>query len=175
MAASQTDLVIYGPFAIPYDSPKKGISKRISRDHAKQFWADSELGEIKGKQGCYVFALAASKGFMPWYVGKATKTFAQEALHDHKLVYYNDVVYGGRKGKPVLFFVAKPGAAKKIPKAQIDDLETYLIQSAIYKNPEIKNKQKTKAPMWGIRGVIRGGKGKAPANSTSFKRMMRIG
>ena len=81
MATVQTDLVIYGPFEIPYDAPKKGTSKRISREHAKQFWASADLGDVKGKQGCYVFALAASGGYMPWYVGKATKTFAQEALH----------------------------------------------------------------------------------------------
>ena len=175
MASSQTELVVYGPFKVPYDSPGRGTSKRIGRNHAKVFWDSKEMQTIRSKQGCYIFALAASGGYQPWYVGKASKTLKQEALHDHKLVYYNQVIYKGRKGKPVLFFVARSGAAKKIPKAQLDDLETYLIQSAVYKNPDLKNKQKTKTPLWSIKGVIRGGRGKAPENANRFKSMMRIG
>ncbi|MCG8606397.1 hypothetical protein MJD09_15615 [bacterium] len=175
MASLSTEMVVYGPFDVPYDSPGSGTSKRIDRDRAKEFWDLDSVKSVRAKQGCYVFALATSKGYTPWYIGKASKTFYQEALHDHKLLYYNDVIYKGRKGRPVLFFVAKPGGSKKIPKSQIDDLETFLIQSAVYKNPELKNKQKTKTPLWGIRGVMRGGRGKAPENAKRFKAMLRIG
>ena len=174
MAKMQVELIVHGLFDIPYDSPGHGTSKRIDRERAKEFWVSDDVKRIRSKQGCYIFALASGKGFQPWYIGKASKSFHQEALHDHKLVYYNDVIYMGRRGKPVLFFVARAGAAKKVPKAQLDNLETFLIQSAVYKNPDIKNKNKTRTPLWGIKGVIRGGRGKLPSNARRFKSMMRI-
>jgi len=174
VAESQTELVVYGPFPVPFESLGKGTSKQIRREHAKEFWTQTTVKDVRGKQGCYVFALGVSRGYTPWYVGKATKTFLQEALHDHKLVYYNEVIYKGRKGAPVLFFVARPGSLKKIPKKQIDNLETFLIQTAVYKNRELKNKQKASVPQWGIRGVARGGRGKAPENAKKFKSMMGL-
>ena len=170
----QTELVVHGPYPIPFETHGRGTSKRITRDHGKQFWSQEALKGVRAKQGCYVFALAVSRGFTPWYVGKTTKTFREEALHDHKLIYYNEVIYKGQKGTPVMFFVARSGTLKRIPRSQIDELETFLIQSAMYKNPDIKNKQKTKTVLWGIRGVLRGGRGKAPENATRFKSMMRI-
>lgn len=174
MLEIQTELVVHGPFPIPHDAHRKGTSKRITRDHAKEFWAQAGARGVRSKHGCYVFALAAGRGFSPWYVGKTTKTFEQEAFQDHKLIYYNDVIFKGHKGKPVMFFVAKGTGQKRFPENQIDDLETFLIQSAIYKNPALMNKQKTKMGLWGISGVVRGGKGKALANARQFKAMMRI-
>lgn len=173
MASIGTQFVVYGPFEVPYDSLSRGTSKRISRNHAKEFWNRDDLKEIRSKKGCYVFALAASKGYTPWYVGKASKTFQNEVLLDHKLVYYNEVVFKDHKGKPVLFFIAN-ASSKAIPKARLDNLESFLIQCAVYKNPDLKNKQKTKTPLWGIKGVIRGGKGKTQENTKRFKAMMRI-
>jgi len=73
-----------------------------------------------------------------------------------------------------LFFVAKPGNLKKIPIKQINDLETFLIQSAYYKNKKLKNKQKANDPSWCIKGGVRGGKGKAPANAKQFKLMLNL-
>ena len=84
------------------------------------------------------------------------------------------MIFKGRKGTPVLFFVAKPGSQKKIPKSQIDDIETFLIQSAYYKNPLLKNTQKTKVPAWMIKGLVRGGKGKASASAKGLKSALRL-
>ena len=172
--ASSTELVVFGPFAIPFDRQGKGTSKRISKENAKAFWEMEGPSAVAEKQGCYVYALKAGKGFMPWYAGKATKTFKQEALHPTKLQHYNDVIFKGRKGTPVLFFVSKPGNQKKIPKGQIDDIETFLIQSAYYKNPLLKNTQKTKVPEWSIKGLVRGGKGKASASTRDLKSTLRL-
>jgi hypothetical protein len=167
-------LEICGPFDIPYESQANGTSKRIGLEQVQVFWDAPGVKTIASQQGCYVFALAASRGYVPWYVGKATKTFEQEVFHSHKLVYYNDVIFKGRKGKPVMFCVARAGSRTKIPAKQIDEVETFLIQAAKFKNPELSNKQKAAMPKWGIRGVVRGGSGKAPANATKFKKMMGL-
>ncbi len=74
-----------------------------------------------------------------------------------------------------MFFVALAGNKKKIATPVINDLEKFLIQSAVPKNPNILNVQNTKnLPAWGIKGVIRGGKGKAPGKSKTFKIMMGL-
>jgi hypothetical protein len=174
MPQSHLGLVTYGPYELPHDSSGRGTSKRIERSHAEEFWAQPELDKIRGKQGCYVFALGVSGGFTPWYVGKTTKSFQQESMRDHKLVYYNEVVFKGNKGTPVMFFVARPGSLTKIPRAQIDNLETFLIQTAVFKNPGLKNKKKAVLPRWGIRGVVRGGKGKSSARAKVFKSMIGL-
>jgi len=173
MAFKQTQLVVLGPYSIPYEKHDRGTSKQITKEKAKSFWDQEEVKQIAMKQGCYVFATKAGKGFTPWYVGKATKSFKQEALQP-KLTHYNEVIFKGKKGKPVIFFVARPSNLKKIPSKQINEVEKFLIQSAYYKNPGLKNKQNAKQHGWGIAGVIRGGKGKAPVNAKQFKNMLDL-
>ena len=106
---SPTRFEVAGPFPIPYDAPKTGTSKHIAVAHAKSFWDDAATRRLQSATGCYVFALKTGPGFSPWYVGKATKGFGQEVFTDHKLRIYNEVVFAGRKGTPVLFFVVRPG------------------------------------------------------------------
>ena len=174
MAAKRTELIVLGPYSIPYDGHAKGISKQITRENAKSFWQQEEVEQIAMKQGCYIFALKTGKGFTPWYVGKTTKNFKQEALHPTKLNHYNEVIFKGRRGTPVVFLIAKPANLKTIPKKHLDDLERFLIQNAYYKNPEIKNKQNVSDPSWSITGVVRGGKGKASTNAKQFKCMLNL-
>jgi len=166
-------LEVFGPFEIPYDG--KGRRKRIDKEHIQSFWSKSQANKLAQKQGCYLFALKASQGFKPWYIGKATKTFKQECFTPSKANGYNGLLWGGKKGTPVMFFVALAGNRRKIPKLVINDLEKFLIQSAISKNPKILNVQHTKnLPAWGIRGIIRGGKGKASGKSKTFRIMMGL-
>jgi hypothetical protein len=174
MAAKQTELIVLGPYSIPYTRQDKGTAKHITNDNAKSFWEQEKVKQVAMKQGCYIFALKAGKGFTPWYVGKATKNFKQEALHPTKRSHYNEVIFRGKKGKPVFFLVAKPGNLKTIPNKQIDDLEIFLIQIAYYKNSELKNKQNANEPGWSIAGVVRGGKGKASINAKKFKLMLNL-
>ena len=169
-----TELIVMGPYKLPFGHHGKGTSKRISKEHAAEFWAQEELKDLAGKQGCYVFALQAGRGFMPWYVGKTAANFKQEVMQAHQLEHYNDVIYKDRKGTPVLFFVTRPGTLKKIPVKQIDELETFLIQTGRAKNPDLKNSHKTKLPDWGIKGVTRGGRGNPSSEATKFKKMMSI-
>jgi hypothetical protein len=174
MAAKQIELIVLGPYPIPYTGQIKGTSKHITNENAKAFWEKEEVKQVAMKQGCYIFALKAGKGFTPWYVGKATKNFKQEALHPTKRNHYNEVIFNGKRGTPVFFLIAKPAHLKTIPKRQIDDLEVFLIQIAYYKNPELKNKQNANEPGWSITGVVRGGKGKASVNAKQFKLMLKL-
>jgi hypothetical protein len=174
MSGKPTDLVVYGFYRIGYEDQGNGRAKHITKENARAFWDQPEVSSVAGKQGCYVFALKASKGYTPWYVGKATKTFKQEALSPTKRNLYNEVLFAGRKGTPVLFFVARPDNLVKIPTKHIADLETFLIQSAYFKNRDLTNTHHKKDPSWAIRGVIRGGKGKVAKNAQEFRVMMDL-
>ncbi len=170
-----SSLVVHGPLEIGYVSIAKTVAKRIEKEHIPLFWEHPEARALDKKQGCYVFALRAGRGFTAWYVGKATKGFRQEAFQSHKLVHYNSVLAKGHKGTPVMFFIAPDGAKKKVPEAHIDDLETFLIQTALFKNPEISNIAKTKnVPQWGIAGILRSERGRPSAKAQVFARMMGL-
>ena len=170
-----SDLVIVGPIRVPFQKQQSGSAKQISRDDAKAFWDDKDAASVGDKQGCYVFALQAAKGFKAWYVGKATKSMAQECFEFHKLQHYNEVLFKGHKGTPVMFFVVLDGAKKKVSKNTIDEMETFFIQTAVTKNPDLKNIQKANLPNWTVKGVIRGSKGKRPTNATQFRKMIGLG
>lgn len=169
-----TDLEIVGPISIPFQKSVQGCAKHIGKVEVKAFWETAEAEAIAEKQGCYVFALKAGKGFRPWYVGKATKTMRQESLHPHKLAHYNEVLFQGMKGTPVLFFVVLGGNKKKVSAVVIDEMETFFIQTVLTKHPEIQNVQKTNLPEWTVKGVIRGGKGQPKVNAVMFSKMMGL-
>ena len=58
----------------------KGSATHIGNVEVKAFWETAKAKAVAEKQGCYVFALQAAKGFRFWYVGKATMTMKQECL-----------------------------------------------------------------------------------------------
>lgn len=168
-----SDLKVYGPFDIDFD--KNGKVKRITTRHGNNFWALSELDALKLKQGCYVFGLRAARGFKPWYVGKASKGFKQETFTSHKLNHYNDALFRGNKGTPVLFFVAPFDNKRKVPTTELNHMEMELIQFAVKRNPDLCNVQNTKSvPQWTIKGVIRSASGKPNATEKQFKKMLKI-
>jgi len=169
-----TDLEIIGPILIPFQKHGKGSAKHIGPAEEKAFWESKEAQKIADKQGCYVFALKAARGFRPWYVGKATKSMKQECTKDHKLNKYNGVLFKGNKGTPVLFFVVLGGNKKKISASVIDEMETFFIQTVLTKHPEIQNIQKTNLPKWTVKGVVRGGQGKPKKNASDFRDMMGL-
>jgi hypothetical protein len=169
----ETALEVFGPVKIT--PPRDGLKKHITDETIAAFWEEPVAMEMAGKQGCYIFALHASKGFTPWYVGRATKTFKQEIFHSEKLKKYNKLLWDGKKGSPVMFFVALPGNLKKIPVGVINDMEKFLIQSAVLKNKNVLNTHNTKnLPEWSIKGVVRASQGKPSAKSLSFKTMMGL-
>ena len=66
--------VVKGPLKVPtYDGK---AAKIVDSERLPDFWeASGELGKCRG---CYVFAIRASKGIRPVYIGRATKTFQQD-------------------------------------------------------------------------------------------------
>lgn len=168
-----TDLIVSGPFEIPFTlSPKK--IKIIDSPQIKSFWNKAETTHFHRKQGIYVFATRAGKGFQPIYVGKSTKGFKTECFTPHKLAHYAVALSNGDKGSPVMFFIAPPGNSNKVPTKAITEIEGLMIQFAASKNPALRNKIGTKTADWSIKGVIRGGTGKKTKTATSFTTMMGI-
>lgn len=142
---------ICGPFEI------KKSNHRVDKSHLPDFWksvneshpsfSDPQLSDACG---CYLFALRAGGGYMPWYVGQVGKrSFVQECFDYHKRDIYDDVI-SSKKGTPVLFLIAKlTNSNKKFVKPgksshrDIEYLETLLIGSALKKNSELMNIKKT--------------------------------
>ena len=165
-----TDLKIYGPFEVP--CAKNGATKFIDRPHKRLFLEKIATENLSKKQGCYIFALRAGRGFCPWYVGKATKTMHQECLGTYQMHQYNAVIAKSHKGSPVMFFVSPEGTKKKVPRAICAEMEAALIQAALSENPHLRNVQKAKVPAWGIDGVLRGRHGKPTKRESAFRKMM---
>lgn len=168
-----TDMHVHGPFEVHCDC--SGAARRVESKHKAEFWSNAAVARWSKKQGCYVFALRAAKGFVPWYVGQASKGFEQETFTSDKRDKYNRALTRRRKGTPVLFFVAPPGAKNKVAARELNHMEKELIQFAIAKNPDICNVQNTKnAPRWTIKGVIRSPQGKPSNAEKAFRKMLRI-
>lgn len=169
------DLEIVGPFDIPFQRQLIGSAKHIGRPEVREFWTKPDAAAVASKQGCYVFALRASRGFRPLYIGKATKGMAKECFTHHKLAHFNQVLFQAPKGTPVMFFAVLPGTKCKVSAKTIDQIETFFIQTAVNHRPDILNVQKTNIPNWTVKGVVRGGAGKPPKNAVQFRKMMGIG
>lgn len=74
-----------------------------------------------------------------------------------------------------MFFIVVRQKKGPLPKRDIDDVETFLIQTAKQKNQLVENDKKTKKiPDWRIAGVTRSGKGKASLASRAFKNMIGL-
>jgi len=169
---SRKMLKVFGPYKVPVRKQKSGHGKMIDKEHECKFWDKIRDEGLERKQGCYIFALRAGRGATPWYVGKAGKSFEQECFALDKLNKYNKALFEGKKGTPVLFFVALDGKKKKIAGKTIKEVETYLIQVAKDANRELINKSKTKPPNWGITRVVRGGQGRPLAAELLFRTML---
>jgi hypothetical protein len=130
----------FGPYPIPC-SAHAGINPSLIKD--LQFWESTEEW-VPDAIGIYVFFMR-NRGFMPWYVGKATKSFKQEALHADKLAKYNDAIHLAPHGTPCLMFFAKltAGGTLSFNDARIDQLEDLMIGAAVQKNPDLINVKKT--------------------------------
>ena len=165
MAAFQ----VSGPFNVPV---YQGANGRIVREEdGAEFFSDHPAHSKK--RGCYVFAMRSGGGITPTYVGKATKSFGQECFQGHKLSKCNQTLVDYVKGTLVLFFFEAPLGSKP-PKTQIDQLETFLIQTALSANPYLLNIKKTKQELWSITGILRSGSGKPSKAALAARSMLAI-
>lgn len=162
---------VRGPFLIPC----KGKYNRFIQSACPDFWKQPETSILAKERGCYVFAIRAARGFRPIYVGKTKKSFEKECFTYHKIAdHYQPALGDMGKGTPVLFLLTLGRGKGPINNRAIAQLEAFLIQNAVAKNPHLSNIQGTKQEEWGIKGVIRGGKGKVSKPAKLFRKAMGL-
>lgn len=167
-----TDLEVQGPFDVIFTEGK--AARLITPQDKAAFVAVMEKHGVAEKHGCYVFALRSSKGYTPWYVGKAARPLAKECMGSHQLNKYQQVFALGIKGTPVMFFVCPEGTKKKVAKDVVDEVEDELIMYAAKRNEELLNIQKRAEIGWSIQGILHGSGKKLSAEEKDFKAMMGI-
>jgi hypothetical protein len=165
-----TEFTVVGPLGVSYYSGKGG--RTIRDEDVEKFW--DTYRRYKKRRGCFVFAMRAGKGFTPGYVGKATKKLQQEVFAHHKLTRYQQFLAEYARGTPVMFFILAPERQGKPNNSQIGQVEKYLIDLALTANPDLLNEKGRNRAKWGIKGVIRGGKGKTSRGTKDFRRMLDI-
>ena len=154
-----------GPLRVPV---YKGANGRIVRaDEGDEFFKKHR--KLKGRRGCYVFGIRAGRGVTPVYVGKATKTFGQECFTPHKLGKCDEALVECLKGTLVLYFLVAPNGKGRPATNQIADLESFLINVSVAKNPGLLNDKGTKKADWSISGVIRPSRGQPTKAARSLK------
>ena len=133
----------------PFELPRKDSGLIDSSPESKrEYWEGIEEScpGLPDACGCYVFTVIASRGSLPWYVGKVEKrTFRKESLAHHKLTHFNTVI-SERKGKPALFFLpqvtattGKYSKSKSSESRAIRELESWLIGMALNRNEKLRN------------------------------------
>lgn len=119
------------------------------------FWdADGEANYLAAERGCYVFAMR-NRGLTPIYVGKATRTFKQEVFNKPNLHKYHNGFSNYAIGTPVMYFVVPQKTKGPANAKHIGELEDFLIQAGVAKNPDLQNVRGTQQPKWNIQGVLR--------------------
>jgi len=161
---------VNGPYKVPTYNGR--AAKIVDSERLREFWEGT--GDVGKRRGCYVFAVRASKGIRPIYAGRATKSLKQEVFTPHKLEKYQRCLADIGKGTPVLFFLTLPAGRGKPNIRAIRELEAFLIQSAVSKNPNLLNVQGTEREKWGIQGVIRGTAKKPSAAARQLKTTLGI-
>jgi len=161
---------VQGPFVVPTYNGK--AAKIIDSEKLDDFW--KRCGDVARRRGCYIFAIRAGKGITPIYVGKTARSFLREAFAVHKLEKYQRCLADYRKGTPLLFFLAAPSAKGATNQKVIGELEDFLIQTAISRNPRLLNVKGTKREEWSIAGVVRSGVGKPSQAAKALKRTLGL-
>lgn len=166
---------IAGPFSIERYGTRRLITKQSLIDLKPELeeWEDG----LSEACGCYVFAVRASKGYKPYYVGQACKrSMLDEALNPSNREKYNSACNG--KGTPIIFFLPMRTPKGKFKKKSgnlpaIDFLERWLIAEAIYKNPSLINNKETRfLRTIHIAGLFNSGKGESTSESRALCKVL---
>jgi hypothetical protein len=144
----------------------RGIEKR----QVAKFFQEHE--QICSKRGVYVFCIGAAKGILPWYVGRATKSFRQECLTPDKLNKYHSALRNRNKGTPVLFLVCHPQQRGAINIKSMKAVEKYWIGLTSEINPRLINRHHNKPRAWAIKGVIGAKQGQPTKSSQALRKML---
>lgn len=160
---------VHGPFELDFEKRLGGRTLIFD-----EFWSEGSVAaHLGGERGCYVFAIS-NKILTPIYVGKATKSFKLETFNQANKHKYHSGFSGYAKGKPLMFFVVHPTQKGKTNSKQIGQIEDFLIQAGVAKNPGIQNVKGTGQPNWRIKGVVRGSAGRRRTAETSFAKLFDI-
>lgn len=147
-----TSFVVHGPFEIEFQ--KRPGGRTLIFD---EFWREEGRAHyLAHERGCYVFAMR-NRALTPLYVGKATKTFKQETFNPSNRHKYHNGFSHFAKGTPVIYFVVHPRQKGPASGKKIAQVENFLIQAGVAKNPELQNLKGIQQPDWSIKGVIRSG------------------
>jgi hypothetical protein len=128
--------------------------------------------------GCYIFAVPKKRGqagYLPIYVGRATKTFEQECFTSDKLNKINHFLLDHRSENVFLILLLHPRGRGRTNERAIEELEANLIRFAVDVNPNLINKRGVKPENWGIHGVLRGGRGRTSKGGLILKEMLQLG
>jgi hypothetical protein len=160
---------VVGPLKVKIDNLRAG--RVVVPD---DFWRDHRQHE--GEKGVYVFAVKPPKtdACVPWYVGKASKTFGQEVFTDRNQLKYNRALARYRSGAAVLFLVVHPSGKGKTNRKHIGEIEDHFINQGFTVNRDIENDRGIKRPAWAIGGVVRGTTRKASSSARAFSRMFGL-
>jgi hypothetical protein len=162
--------VVHGPFRIPFEKRKGGRFLLFD-----DFWSEElKQYELRNEVGCYVFAISVSGSLKPLYVGKTLNSFKQETFNVSNQSKFLKGFSEYAKGKPVMFFVVHPAQKGKTNEKQIIEIEDFLIQTGVAKNPNLLNKIGTNKPKWCIKGVIRDNYGKKADSVRKFRKLFDI-
>jgi hypothetical protein len=111
----------------------------------------------------------------PIYVGKAAKTsFRQETFNAGNKHKYHNGFSEYCKGRPLMFFVVRSTRKGKTSGSLIKEIEDFLIQAGVAKNPNLQNVIGTQEPRWRIKGVIRSGVGKRSHSQVQFRTLFDL-
>lgn len=161
--------VVRGPFGIDYEKRKGGRTLVFD-----DFWSkNAPAGYLAKERGCYVFAIR-NRGLTPIYVGKATKSFKQETFNASNRHKYHSGFSKYGKGTPLMYFVVHPAQQGPTNEKQIAEIEDFLIQAGVAKNPDLQNVKGAKQPRWSIKGVIRSQAGKRNSAEKEFSSVFGI-
>jgi len=107
-------------------------------------------------------------------VGRATRSFKQEVFTPHKLEKYQRCLADFNRCTPVLYFLCAPDGRGALNRSAVAELEEFLIQTAVKRNPDLLNVRGTKRQDWAIAGVVRSGVGKPSKAARSFSKILGL-
>jgi hypothetical protein len=158
-----TKLFISEPFEIPFATlDNHSVLSAFELSTSRHSGNQKLLPRTLINKVAMSFTIRAGRGYRVWYVGKTKNKFSVECFQSHKLEKYNEVLFEGRRGTPVMFFIAPKDGVKVVDKHALASMELSYVQEIAYAGtPELKNVHGTNPDKWVIDGVIRSGQGKA--------------
>ena len=157
---------VEGPFDIKPLHRQYG--RIIQKEVIDRFWEENP--GCSDDVGCYVFGLRTGGGLTPIYVGQSSTGFKHECFQDHKLTHYNEAIVT-HTGTPIMFFVVKDSGPQASFQTCLDQVEHYLIQLAVQRNPNLANVKRVE---WSIPGVFHAAPGHPPASATALRQMLGV-